>query len=207
MASARADFRQVAADLHDDGGIAPARRSVMRSASSVPGRTVRMSSPCTTGVWARVQQPLMRGHARHHLLRVAVAQAVEQIHRRAVEERVALAEQRYVLTRIQPFLEPSRRSLRRTPDPDEVARIVHRDLGRERILEPQFLRAGPQMTARNGAGVACPAALGEIGDHRHRTEHARGLHRHQLRVARPHAERVERAPRARSLILPRSRAR
>ena len=54
-----AHLGKIAPDFHDDGGIRAARRSTRAASASVPGITVRTSSPQVMGEFARVQHPDM----------------------------------------------------------------------------------------------------------------------------------------------------
>ena len=171
----------------------PLRRVTSRSSSSVPGSTVRTSSPWTNGVRAWVQHPLMPETPGTTSLRYASAQPIEQIHRGAVEERIAFAQQRHVQSGIQPARQAVGAVLVEAADGDGIARIIDGDLGGERIFEPQLLGRRVDAAFGDAARMTCPAALGEECDHRGGGDDACRLQGHQLRIARPEADDEQRA--------------
>ena len=158
-----ADFRQVAADLHDDDGIGRGepvgQHRLVERAGQHAQHVVAM------GHRLEGARPAARhaGDAGHHFVRIAARQMVEHVHRRAVEERVALAQQRDIASRVEAPREHARGRLVEGVDGDAILWVVGRQFGGEWIVEAQRLGIGAQMRARDADRVARPAAFGEEG--------------------------------------------
>ena len=75
-----------------------------------------------------------------------------------------------------------------TADGIAIGRFARRHLGRHRIKQRQLLDARTQMLRDDPPRIAGVAGLGEMRDDVRLGEHARGLQRQKLRIARPDAD-------------------
>ena len=130
----------------------------------------------------------MRGDARHDLGPVARREAHMQMHVGAVEQRIALAEDRDGAAGIEMARDGGGGVIIEVADGFAVGGRACRHLGRHRIEQRQLLDAGTQMLRDDPARVAGVARLGEMRDDVRLGECARGLQGQQLRIARADAD-------------------
>jgi len=148
---------------------------------------------------ARRQRPAERGgargqrrHAGHHLDPEARRQAREQVHERAIEERIALAQDRDVASGLEVAAELARGRVvgRLRGEARGLDRHADRDLDRRAVGE---MRGGD-------AARQAVAGLGRrIGDHGTGAQPMQRLERDELGIARPDAQAVSGAAHLRTV--------
>ena len=185
-----ADLGEIAADLHDRGAVGAFEPfDQRRRAATCPAATDSTSSPQVIGIAAAPQEPPMPVTPGHDRGREARLQPHEQMHERAVEQRIALAQQRDVAARSRrcaamrsalSFVERGQRGA--------IVRIVERNFRRHGIVRAAVPRWRRQPAVDDLARVAAPSRLGEIGDDRRGLHHAHGLDRQQFGIAGPDAD-------------------
>ena len=139
-----------------------------------------------------------RRHARHDDGVEPLRQPGVQMHVGAVEQRVALGEQRHVASGIQVCGDAPGGVGVEVLDRAGVAAGMIGRFGGHRIDQVLLDLPGPQVGFGDAAGDAAPVPGAVIGHHVGLADHPGGLDGHQLRVAGPQPDPPERAPRRHS---------
>ncbi len=157
----RAHLGKVSAELHDDRRIGSGEARPQGRLVERPGQDRQDVVAPGHGFAGRRPAARHARDARHHRAGEAVPQANVEMHEGAVEERVSLAEQRHVATRGQSLAEDFGRLGIEGGELGPVAGIVERDLGRDGVVQRQFLAARRDPAVRDGPGHAATPLLGE----------------------------------------------
>src|SRR6266851_5595246 len=127
------------------------------------------------------------GNAGHYHDRHAAGDTAVQMHERAVEERVTLAQHGDIATGGDMLQQPTHAIVVEDTQRVAIGRIFQRDLGGDRIFQRLLDHAGRQHAIDHGAGVAGASGFPEMRDHAGLGDQPRRLEAHQLRIARAEA--------------------
>lgn len=183
-----ADARQVAPHLHHHQGVgglhAPHQFVLLQGAGHHAEHVVAPGDGLARGVPAAHHA----GNAGHHLQAHggALAQPGVQVHERAVEERVALAEHHHLLGAGQCF-QAGAPVVVEGRQLGHVLRAVHGQLGGHGVLHGVFGGSRCQQAVHHLAGLAGAPLLAKEGHVACAAHQTVGLHRHQLRITGPQA--------------------
>jgi hypothetical protein len=121
----------------------------------------------------------------------APLQPHEEMHERAIEKRIAFAEQRDIEAGLQALGDRGGARFIERRERSDIAGMVEGNFGGDGIVERQFLARVWQPAIDNFARIAAPPCFGEIGDDGRRLNQAYRFHRQQFRIPRPEADAIE----------------